>query len=65
MSEDLRNRIADDVRAVIDAEVVSRLAATGQVASPGGPAEFAAEIAQQAGKVAEFAKTLGIEHKSP
>lgn len=65
MSEDLRNRIAEDVRSVIDAEVISRLAATGQVPSPGGPAEFAAEIAQQAGKVAAFAKTLGIERKNP
>jgi tripartite-type tricarboxylate transporter receptor subunit TctC len=59
----VRARIAADVKAASDEQIVSRLLATGQVVIPGGPAEFAASIKEQADKLAAVAKTLGITPK--
>jgi len=62
MADDVRNRIAADVRAVADApEIVTRLGATGQVVRPGTAAEFAAAIAEQGARVAAFADALGVK----
>jgi tripartite-type tricarboxylate transporter receptor subunit TctC len=62
MANDLRERIAADIRAVAaDPEITSRLTATGQVVSPGGAAEFAESIEAQRSAVASFAKTLGAK----
>jgi tripartite-type tricarboxylate transporter receptor subunit TctC len=63
MPAELRERIAADIKAAVDPEMVTRLGATGQVVSPSTPAEFAAAIDRQAGKVAGFAKALGIAPK--
>jgi tripartite-type tricarboxylate transporter receptor subunit TctC len=64
MPGELRNRIAADIQAVAaDPEIASRLTATGQLVRPGGPAEFAASIDEQAAQLAEFAKTLGMQPK--
>ena len=41
--------------------VAERLTATGQIVSPGTPAEFAAAIDEQAVRLAAFAGTLGIQ----
>jgi tripartite-type tricarboxylate transporter receptor subunit TctC len=63
MSSELRERIAvalDEV-AVADPVIATRLAATGQLVNVRGPAEFAAAIEQQRGKLAEIAKILGIK----
>ena len=57
----LRERIAQDVRAVTDASVESRLIATGQIVNIGGPSEFVAAIDQQRARLAEVAKDLGIK----
>jgi tripartite-type tricarboxylate transporter receptor subunit TctC len=60
MAAALRERIAADLRtAAADPEIAARLTATGQVASPGSGAEFAASIEAQRNAVANFAKTLG------
>jgi tripartite-type tricarboxylate transporter receptor subunit TctC len=60
---DLRQRIADEVRAVAAADpaIATRLAATGQVVLIRGPAEFAAAIAELRAKLAATAKVLGIK----
>ena len=60
MPLDLRRRIASDVRAVADATIADRLAATGQIMNIGGPEEFAKSIDDQRAKIAAFAKELGI-----
>ena len=61
---DLRERIAADVKAVIaDPVVAKRLEATGQLLRPGGAAEFAAAIKDQAEKLGETAALLGIKPK--
>jgi tripartite-type tricarboxylate transporter receptor subunit TctC len=57
----LRERIANDVRAVADESMGARLADTGQLLNVGGPAEFAAAIAAQRAKIAESAKLLGLK----
>ena len=60
MPEAVRNKIADDVRAVsFDPVIVEKLSATGQVVSPGNAKEFAASIEQQRKQVAEVAKLFG------
>jgi tripartite-type tricarboxylate transporter receptor subunit TctC len=60
----LRERIAGDVRAVaVDPAIATRVAATGQIVSPGTPAEFAAEIDEQRAKFAAIAKGLDIQRK--
>jgi tripartite-type tricarboxylate transporter receptor subunit TctC len=61
MPLELRERIAQDVRAVTDASVESRLIATGQIVNLGGPSEFVAAIDQQRARLAEVAKDLGIK----
>lgn len=60
MPLDLRDRITSDFAAVADATISARLATTGQALNIGGPDEFARSIDEQRGKIAEFAKTLGI-----
>ena len=59
----LRERIADEVRTVAAADplIATRLAATGQVVTIRGPAEFAAAIAELRAKLATTAKVLGIK----
>ncbi len=58
----VRERIAADViEAMKDPMVIDRLTATGQIINPGGPAEFAASIAQQRAGAAETAKALGLK----
>ena len=60
IAEDVRNKIADDIRAIAsDPEIVKRLTATGQIVSPGNATEFAASIAQQREQVAAVAKLFG------
>jgi len=60
IAQDVRNKIADDIRAVAsDPEIVKRLTATGQIVSPGDATEFAASIAQQREQVAAVAKLFG------
>jgi tripartite-type tricarboxylate transporter receptor subunit TctC len=62
MSEPLRERIAADIKAVAaDPMIAARLITTGQVVSPGRPAEFAASIDAQRATVAAIAKDLGIK----
>ena len=63
MSSALRESIAADVRAVVEADptIASRLAATGQVVDVRGPAEFAAGIKEIRDQLATIAQTLGIK----
>jgi tripartite-type tricarboxylate transporter receptor subunit TctC len=61
MPLELRERISQDVRAVTDSSVESRLLATGQIVNIGGPSEFVAAIDQQRARLAEVAKDLGIK----
>ena len=59
-----RDRIAADVRtALADPVIAERLTATGQIVSPGTPAEFAAAIGEQVAHLAAVAKALGIKPK--
>jgi tripartite-type tricarboxylate transporter receptor subunit TctC len=58
----VRERIAADIRTIAaDPAIIARLSQTGQVISPGGPAEFAAEIDDQRATVAGIGKNLGIK----
>jgi tripartite-type tricarboxylate transporter receptor subunit TctC len=62
MPNELREKIATDVRAVLaDPVIVDRLQATGQEVVPGSAAEFAADIGKQQLGAAENAKVLGIK----
>ena len=62
MAEALRERIAADIKTVAaDPMIAARLITTGQVVSPGRPAEFAASIDAQRATVAAIAKDLGIK----
>jgi tripartite-type tricarboxylate transporter receptor subunit TctC len=62
LAADIRDRIAADVQAAAaDPTVGARLQSTGQVVSPGGPAEFAASIDQQRAIVAAIAQEMGIK----
>jgi tripartite-type tricarboxylate transporter receptor subunit TctC len=63
MPGELREHIADDLRAVAAADpvIATRLAATAQIVNVRGPAEFAAGIAQQRAKLAAIAKALDIK----
>jgi len=67
MPGELRERIAADVKAAFAADpaIATRLAATGQVVNPGGPAEFGAAIKVQRDKVAGIAQALGLRPKQP
>ena len=58
----LRERIAADVKVVIDDPVIiDRLNLTGQMLNVGGAAEFEELINQQRATVAAAAKSLGIK----
>ncbi len=60
----VRERIAADVKAELsDPAIVERMTQTGQIVSPGTPAELAAAIDEQAGHLATLAKALGIKPK--
>ena len=63
MSMALRESIAADVRAVVEAgpTIASRLAVTGQVVDLRGPHEFAAGIKEMREQLAAIAQTLGIK----
>jgi len=64
MPVELRERIAGDVRAVIaDPAVATRVAGTGQIVSPGTPAEFASSIEEQLTTFAAIAKSLDLQPK--
>jgi tripartite-type tricarboxylate transporter receptor subunit TctC len=57
-----RERVAKDVQtAAADPVITERLTATGQIVSPGGPAEFAAETKVQQDKAAAVGRQLGIK----
>src|SRR5215472_4221845 len=60
MPERIRESIAADVREAIDPAVEERLNLTGQIPNFGGPADFAADIAQQRTRISGAAKDLGI-----
>jgi tripartite-type tricarboxylate transporter receptor subunit TctC len=58
----LRERIASDVRAVLDdADIAAKIAATGQIVSFGAPTEFAASIAAQRAQFAAIGKALDLK----
>ncbi|HLK80597.1 MAG TPA: tripartite tricarboxylate transporter substrate binding protein [Xanthobacteraceae bacterium] len=64
MPAELRERIADDVRAVVaDPAVAARIAATGQIVSPGTPAELASSIEEQLTAFNAIAKSLDLRSK--
>ena len=65
MPMNLRERIAADIKAVMDADPViqDRLISTAQLPNPGGPAEFAKSIDEQRAVLAKAAKDLGIGAK--
>jgi tripartite-type tricarboxylate transporter receptor subunit TctC len=63
MPMELREGIAADVRAVVeaDSEIKSKLEPSGQVIELRGPADFAAGIAQIRAKLATIAQALGMK----
>jgi tripartite-type tricarboxylate transporter receptor subunit TctC len=62
MPDDVRERIAADIEAVAaDPTIGARLLTTGQLVSPGRPAEFAASINAQRDVVTAIAKEMGIK----
>jgi tripartite-type tricarboxylate transporter receptor subunit TctC len=62
MADDVRERIAADIEAVAaDPAIAARLLTTGQIVSPGRPAEFAVSINAQRAVVAAIAKEMGIK----
>jgi tripartite-type tricarboxylate transporter receptor subunit TctC len=64
MPAELRERIADDVRAVVaDPALAARIAATGQIVSPGTPAELASSIEEQLAAFKAIAKFLDLHSK--
>jgi tripartite-type tricarboxylate transporter receptor subunit TctC len=65
MPNDLRERIAADIKTVMDADplISDRLLMTAQVPNPGGPAEFAKSIDEQRAVLAKATKDLGIVPK--
>jgi tripartite-type tricarboxylate transporter receptor subunit TctC len=65
MPADLRERIAADVKAVLEADptIGERLTLTGQLVNPGRPAEFGRSIEQQRATLAAAAKQLGVVAK--
>jgi tripartite-type tricarboxylate transporter receptor subunit TctC len=64
MAAELRERIAGDVRAVVaDPAVAARVAATGQIVSPGTADEFAASIEAQRTRFAAIAQALDLKRK--
>jgi tripartite-type tricarboxylate transporter receptor subunit TctC len=64
MPIELRDRIAAEVRtAVADPAIATRIAATGQIVSPGTPSELANAIAEQRARFAAIAKALDVRSK--
>ncbi len=64
LPEAVRERIAADVKAELsDPVIVERMTQTGQIVSPGTPAELAASIEEQSAHLAAFAKALGLKPK--
>ena len=65
MPKDLRERIAADIRTVMNADplINDRLIMTAQVPNPGGPAEFAKSIDEQRAVLTKATKDLGITPK--
>jgi len=64
MPTELRERIATEVRAVIaDPAIAARIAATGQIVSPGTPSQFASSIAEQRANFAAMAKAPDVRSK--
>jgi tripartite-type tricarboxylate transporter receptor subunit TctC len=65
MPKDLRERIAADIKTVMDADplINERLIMTAQLPNPGGPAEFAKSIDEQRAVLAKAATDLGITPK--
>jgi tripartite-type tricarboxylate transporter receptor subunit TctC len=61
MPIELRERVAADIQAIIDPAMATKLAATGQVLNVTTPAEYAAAIEDQRGKVAAVADIIGIK----
>ncbi|MBM3527643.1 MAG: tripartite tricarboxylate transporter substrate binding protein [Alphaproteobacteria bacterium] len=61
----LRERIAADVKAVMDGDktLTERLTLTGQIVNPGGPVEFAKAIDEQRATIAGAARILGVQRK--
>jgi tripartite-type tricarboxylate transporter receptor subunit TctC len=61
----LRERIADDIKAVMDADpaIGQRLTLTGQFVNPGGPDEFGKSIDEQRATLAAAAKELGVKER--
>jgi tripartite-type tricarboxylate transporter receptor subunit TctC len=61
-SAELRERIAADMRAVVEEpDFGEKLSVTGQIANAGGPAEFAAAMQEQRDRLAVAAKELGLK----
>jgi tripartite-type tricarboxylate transporter receptor subunit TctC len=64
MPIELRDWIAGEVRAVIaDPAIATRIAATGQIVSPGTPTELADSIAEQRATFAAIARTSDVRLK--
>jgi tripartite-type tricarboxylate transporter receptor subunit TctC len=63
MPVDLRKRVANELRAVVEADpvITARIESTGQIVAIGGPDEFAAEIKRLRGKLAATAEILGLK----
>jgi tripartite-type tricarboxylate transporter receptor subunit TctC len=58
----LREHVAADVRALVqEPDFGEKLAVTGQIANPGGPAEFADAMQEQRERLAIAAKDLGLK----
>jgi len=65
MSDELKEKIAADFRAVIaDGSIAERLKATGQAINVGGPKEFADSINEQRTNVAATAKAIDYKPKN-
>lgn len=66
MPKSLRERIAADIKSVMDqdAAIRDRLIATGQVPNPGGPDQFARSIEEQRAELANATKPLGMQPKN-
>lgn len=62
MAATLREHVAADVRALVqEPDFGEKLAVTGQIANPGGPAEFADAMQEQRERLAIAAKDLGLK----
>lgn len=63
MPIDLRERLANELRAVVEADpvITARIESTGQIVAIGGPDAFAAEIKQLRAKLAATAEILGFK----